>query len=40
MLQKGIDIQNLDVRYISSLSIYFLMMFAPLNKVQELLFDE
>ena len=28
MLQRGIDIQNLDVKYISSISLYFLILFG------------
>ena len=28
MLQRGVDISNLSVKYISSLSLYFLIMFG------------
>lgn len=38
MLQKGVDIQNLDVRYISSLSLYFLILFG-VSKLHALLFS-
>jgi len=36
MLQKGVEIQNLDVRYVSSLSLYFLILFG-LNGLQNLI---
>jgi hypothetical protein len=36
MLQKGVEIQNLDVKYISSLSLYFLILFG-LNGLNSLI---
>jgi len=36
MLQKGVEIQNLDVKYVSSLSLYFLILFG-LNGLQNLI---
>jgi len=36
MMQKGVEIQNLDVKYVSSLSLYFLILFG-LNGLQGLL---
>ena len=36
MLQKGIEIQNLDVKYVSSMSLYFLILFG-LNGLQNLI---
>lgn len=37
MLQRGVEIQNLDVRYISSLSLYFLILFG-VSKLNGILF--
>lgn len=36
MLQRGVDIHNLDVKYVSSLSLYFLVLFG-LNGLQSLI---
>lgn len=36
MLQRGVDIHNLDVKYVSSLSLYFLILFG-LNGLQSLI---
>jgi hypothetical protein len=38
MLQRGVDIENLSVRYISSLSLYFLILFG-VSKLHSLLFS-
>ncbi|CAD8047919.1 unnamed protein product [Paramecium primaurelia] len=40
MLQRGVDVQNLDVRYISSISIYFVLLFGGLQKIQQLMFGD
>eukprot|EP01017_Pseudomicrothorax_dubius_P028309 TRINITY_DN3357_c0_g4_i1.p1 TRINITY_DN3357_c0_g4~~TRINITY_DN3357_c0_g4_i1.p1 ORF type:complete len:275 (-),score=74.23 TRINITY_DN3357_c0_g4_i1:128-952(-) len=37
MLQRGIDIQNLDVKYISAQSLYFLILFGLMD-IRSLLF--
>jgi len=39
MLQRGVELNGLDVGYISSLSLYF-MMFFGLRGVQQLLLGE
>ncbi len=36
MLQRGVEIQNLDVKYVSSLSLYFLVLFG-LHGLQSLI---
>lgn len=36
MLQRGVEIQNLDVKYVSSLSLYFLILFG-LHGLQSLI---
>ena len=36
MLQRGVEIQNLDVKYVSSLSLYFLILFG-LSGLQSLI---
>lgn len=39
LTQSGIDMANLDVSYVSSVSFYFLIVFG-LNQLQSLLFDD
>ena len=39
LTQSGIDMSNLDVSYVSSVSFYFLIVFG-LNQLQSLLFDD
>lgn len=39
MLQKGIDIKNIDARYVSSLSLYFLVLFG-LSGLQRLIISD
>ena len=39
LTQSGIDMSNLDVSYVSSVSFYFLIIFG-LNQLQSLLFDD
>ncbi len=39
MLQKGIDIKNIDSRYVSSLSLYFLVLFG-LSGLQRLVISD
>jgi hypothetical protein len=39
MTQSGIDMPNLDVSYVSSVSFYFLIVFG-LNQLQPLIVDE
>ena len=39
LTQSGIDMANLDVSYVSSVSFYFLIIFG-LNQLQSLLFDD
>jgi hypothetical protein len=39
MMQNGVDMDNLDVRYVSGLSFYFLVMFG-MSELQHLLVDE
>ena len=39
MTQSGIDMSNLDVSYVSSVSFYFLIVFG-LNQLQPLLIEE
>ena len=38
-MQRGVDLSNLDVSYVSSLALYFLLMFG-LNDVYNLLLGE
>lgn len=38
MLQSGVDIKDIDVRYLSSLSLYFLVLFG-LNGLQSLILE-
>lgn len=39
MTQSGVDMENLDVRYVSGLSFYFLVMFGT-SQLQSLLVDQ
>ena len=39
MTQSGVDMPNLDVSYVSSVSFYFLIIFG-LNQLQSLLIDD
>jgi hypothetical protein len=39
MMQNGVDMENLDVRYVSGLSFYFLIMFG-MNELQNILVDQ
>lgn len=39
MTQSGIDMPNLDVSYVSSVSFYFLIVFG-LNQLQPLIVDD
>jgi hypothetical protein len=39
MTQSGVDMANLDVSYVSSVSFYFLIIFG-LNQLQSLLIDD
>lgn len=39
MMQNGVDMDNLDVRYVSGLSFYFLVMFG-MGELQNLLIDD
>ena len=39
MMQRGVDLSDLDVSYVSSLALYFLLMFG-LNDVYAILLGE
>ena len=38
MIQRGVELESLDVRYLSSLSFYFLIMFG-LGSLQQILME-
>lgn len=39
MMQNGVDMENLDVTYVSGLSFYFLLMFG-MSELQNILIDQ